>query len=145
MSTRNPAFLPAEFTALHVDAWTAPFWEATTRHELIAPKCTKCGEFRMPPAPFCWNCRAQDVEWVTLPGTGSIFTYTVTHQPLLPSLADVVPYITVVVDMDGAAGVRLVSQLVNADPSTLAIGQRVDVVWDDIREGTTVPRFAPAL
>ena len=28
-----------------------------SEHRLVAPRCTNCGEFRMPPAPFCYNCR----------------------------------------------------------------------------------------
>jgi hypothetical protein len=84
------------------------------------------------------------VEWVELPGTGVIFTFTVTRKALLPALAELVPYITVVVDIDDAPGVRLVSQLVGQDPDTVSIGQKVEVVWDDVRPGVTVPRFAPS-
>ncbi|GAF48889.1 Zn-ribbon domain-containing OB-fold protein [Rhodococcus wratislaviensis] len=144
MTTRNPEFLPVELTSLHADSWTWPFWEAAASHHLKAPRCTSCQEFRFPPAPVCWNCRASEVDWVELPGTGVIFTFTVTRKPLLPALSDVVPYVTVVVDVDEAPGVRLVAQLVGQDPETVQIGQSVRVEWDDIREDLTIPRFTPA-
>jgi uncharacterized OB-fold protein len=37
-----------------------------------------------------------------------------------------------------------VSQLVGQDPDTVSIGQKVEVVWDDVRPGVTVPRFVPS-
>ena len=37
---------------------------------LVAPQCTNCGTFRLPPPPFCFVCQHHDVEWVELPGTG---------------------------------------------------------------------------
>jgi uncharacterized OB-fold protein len=135
--------IPAELSTLHVAPYTAPFWEAALEHRLVAQRCPKCGEFRMPPSPFCWACRAHDADWVELPGTGTVFTYNVTRKALLPLLADMIPYVVAVVDLDGAPGARLVSNLLDIDPDDVRIGMRVKVAWDDIHERTTIPRFVP--
>ena len=74
--------LPSSIVSLHADRWTAPFWEAARGHRLVAPRCMTCGAFRLPPAPFCWRCRAQDVEWVELSGRGTVYSFTVTRQAL---------------------------------------------------------------
>jgi uncharacterized OB-fold protein len=97
----------------------------------------------MPPAPFCWNCRAQDVEWVTLTGMASVYTFTVARQPLIPQLRDVVPYIVAVVELDDAPGVRLIANLVDIDVDRVEIGMPVEVVWDQVDGETAIPRFAP--
>ena len=133
--------MPADITGLQPDVWTAPFWEAALEHRLVAQQCTACSEFRMPPAPFCWNCQSQDAQWVDLPGTGSVFTFNVTRQALIPQLKDYVPYVVAVIDLDGAPGARFVSTLVDVDPEEVRIGARVRVFWDDVHERTTIPRF----
>ena len=57
----------------HADPTTQPFWDAAKEDRLVAPRCTTCGTFRLPPAPMCWVCQAHEVEWVELPGTGTVY------------------------------------------------------------------------
>ncbi len=137
--------LPAELVDLHPDPWTAPFWEAAREHRLVAPRCTACGTFRMPPGPFCHSCRNQDVAWIELPGTGTVFTYTITRHALIPLMASAVPYAVAVADLDGAPGARLVAAMVSGtDLDEVRIGLPVAVRWDDLDASTTVPRLAVA-
>jgi uncharacterized OB-fold protein len=136
--------MPDFMADLAPDEWTAPFWQAASEHRLVAPKCTVCGAFRMPPAPFCWNCRNQDVEWVELSGRGTVFTFIITRQPLIPQLKDAVPNVVAVIDLDGAPGCRLVSNVLQIDPEAVEIGLAVKVAWDDIDDHATIPRFVPA-
>ncbi len=135
--------IPASLAELSPDTWTAPFWESAHEHRLVAPRCTKCGTFRMPPSPFCWKCRSQDVDWVELSGRGTVFTFSVARHPFIPLLADAVPYVIAVVELEDAAGVRLVANLIDIDPEEVRIGMPVSVAWDDIDANTTIPRFAP--
>ena len=135
--------LPSSIVSLHADRWTAPFWEAARGHRLVAPRCTTCGAFRLPPAPFCWRCRAQDVEWVELSGRGTVYSFTVTRQALIPQLKDSVPYVAAVIALEGVPGVRLVSNIVDVDPASVRIGMPVAVAWDDVDDHTTLPRFLP--
>ena len=53
---------------------------------------------------FPWEQKTVD-----LPGTGTIYTYTVVRHPLSPQLAAVVPYVSGVIELDGTqgAGARL--------------------------------------
>jgi uncharacterized OB-fold protein len=133
--------MPAELVDLHPDPHTAPFWDAAREHRLLAQRCSKCATFRMPPSPFCYVCRSQDAEWVELPGTGTVFTYTITRHALVPAVREAVPYAVVVVDLDGAPGTRLVGTFVGDDIDSVRIGMPVRVAWDDLDEHITVPRF----
>lgn len=143
MPRTTPTMSP-EIVNLHPDPWTEPFWRAAREHRLTAPRCTTCGTFRMPPTGFCRKCRAQGVDWVQLVGSGTVYSFTVTHQALIPQLAAYTPYVIAVVELDDAPGIRLVTNLVDAEIETVRIGMPVTVVWDDVHEHATIPRFTPS-
>ncbi len=66
------------------------------------------------------------------------------HHPILPDLADSVPYVPVVVDLPGTGGCRLVGALRDVDVEDVRVGMEVELVWRDVRDGETVPTFRPA-
>jgi uncharacterized OB-fold protein len=134
---------PESLVVLTADTWTMPFWEAAAEHRLVVPQCTSCGTFRLPPSPFCWNCRSQGVDWVEQSGRGTVYSFTVVWHPLLPDLADSVPYVPAVVSLADAPGVRVVGGMVDVRPSGMRIGLDVELVWRDVREGVTVPNWRP--
>jgi uncharacterized OB-fold protein len=133
----------AALTGIFPDQWTRPFWEAAREHRLVACRCTACGTFRMPPTAFCWNCRSRSAEWVDLPGTGSVYTFTVARHPLTPAVRAAVPYVIAVVTLDGAGGARLISNVVGVTPAQVKIDMPVTVVFDDISDRVSLPRFRP--
>lgn len=132
---------PTTYFHLATDRWSEPFWRATRDHRLDIPRCGACGRFRMPPSAYCPACQSQEVEWVTVPGTGTIYTFTIISNPPFPEAAAHVPYVPAVVELDGAPGVRLVSAIVGAPLSEVTIGARVSVIWQDLPDDTTLPRF----
>ena len=135
---------PEELIVLVPDVFTAPFWEAAAEHRLVVPRCTSCGTFRLPPSAFCWSCQAQEVDWVEQPGHGTLYSFTVIRHPILPDLADTVPHVPAVVELPDTNGCRLVGAMVDVAPSDVHIGMEVELVWRDVREGTTVPTWRPA-
>jgi uncharacterized OB-fold protein len=129
----------------HSDASTEPVWEAARQDRLVAPKCTNCGTFRLPPSPFCFNCQTRGVEWVQLPGTGTIQAFTVVRHPLHPDLAACCPYVSGVVDLDGTqgAGARMLVNIIDCDPDKVKIGDRVEIVFEHVNDDMATPRFRP--
>lgn len=146
MAELRRGVVPATMTDPFADDLTKPFWDAALEERLVVPRCAKCGTFRLPPGPFCFVCRHQSVDWVELPGTGTIYTFTVVRHPLAPHFAEVVPYVTAVVELDGAtgAGSRMIVNVVDCDPDRVAIGDPVRIVWDRVSDTLALPRFAPA-
>jgi uncharacterized OB-fold protein len=124
------------------DDTTQPFWDAALAGSLMAPKCTTCGTFVLPPQPFCFNCQGQGFEWVALAGTGTVYTYTIVRHPLSPALADVVPYVSGVIELDGTqgAGARLLLNITDADPDTVKVGDKVEIWFDKVSDTYAVPR-----
>jgi uncharacterized OB-fold protein len=146
MAELRRGVVPATMTDPFADDLTKPFWDAALEERLVVPRCANCGTFRLPPGPFCFVCRHQSVDWVELPGTGTIYTFTVVRHPLAPHFAEVVPYVTAVVELDGAtgAGSRMIVNVVDCDPDRVAIGDPVRIVWDRVSDTLALPRFAPA-
>jgi uncharacterized OB-fold protein len=144
--TLQRGVFPAAMKRPMTDEVTQPFWDAALEGRLVVPKCTRCGTFVLPPQPFCFACQGQEFEWTELPGTGTIYTFTVVRHPLSPALAEVVPYVSGVVDLDGTqgAGARMIVNIVDVDPETVKVGDRVRVKFDKVSDDYAVPRFAPA-
>jgi uncharacterized OB-fold protein len=90
-------------------------------------------------------CHTQDVDWIALPGTGTVYTFTVVRHPLHPDLAGVCPYVSGVVELDGTqgAGARMVVNIVDCDPDDMKIGTRVKVEFEHSGDELCTPRFRP--
>ena len=70
-----------------------------------------------------------------------MFSWTVVHQATHPAFAAEVPYAVVVVETD--EGVRFVSNLRDAGPEALRLGLPVEVAFEEVDEGLTLPMVRP--
>jgi uncharacterized OB-fold protein len=80
-------------------------------------------------------------EWVRMSGRGTIYSWIVVHSPVLPAFADAAPYSAVLVQLDAEPSLRLVGSVVDVAHEELAAGIRVEVVFDDVTEDVTLPRW----
>jgi uncharacterized protein len=104
------------------------FWTGGERGELMIAFCDACARAIHPPqliCPGCWLCK---VEPRAMAGTGTIYTFTINHQPWVPDMT--VPFAIAVVDVDGALGVRVTAPVTGCDPESVAIGQRVRIAFE---------------
>jgi uncharacterized protein len=125
------------------DRWTLPFWDAAADHRLVVARCTKCGEFRSPPTPYCPACLNQEIDWFESSGVAELYTFTVIRRAPSPELKDSVPFVVGVVKLTDADGTKLFTNVVNCQPEDVHIGMKLNVVWDDVEPGRAVPRFEP--
>ncbi|HLG67639.1 MAG TPA: Zn-ribbon domain-containing OB-fold protein [Acidimicrobiales bacterium] len=146
MSGPRQGVFPAALDDPFATEATQPFWDAALKGVLVVSRCTNCGTCLLPPAPVCFNCQHDGFEWVELPGTGTVYSFTVVRHPLRPDLAEVVPYVSGVIELDGTqgAGCRMLANIVDCDPDAVRIGDRVRVAFDRVSDTYAVPRFVPA-
>ena len=130
-----------ELFQLTTDQWTKPWWDAAKARRLTAACCGNCRKFRMPPTPFCPHCRSQELEWPTLSGRGTLFSFTIVNRAIIPEMESCLPYVPALVDLEGAPGARLITNIVQTPIDRIAIGAPVEVVFDERRDGVVVPRF----
>ena len=115
------------------------FYGYCKEHELRFQKCSGCGLWRHVPREMCSECGSFDYEWAKSAGKGQVFSWATTSQPMLPQFADAVPYAIVIVELD--EGVRMATWVVDLPPDQLKIGMPVEVVFDDVTEEVTLPKF----
>ena len=146
MADMRQGVYPAMLQDSFADETTKPFWDAALEGRLMATRCTNCGTFILPPTVYCFACQHHEFEWVELPGTGTIYSFTVVRHPLSPHLQDAVPYVSGVIELDGTqgAGARMIANIIDCDPETVRIGDAVRIVFEPVSETYAVPRFTPA-
>lgn len=135
--------LPGDHIQISTDTYTEPFWQAAKEERLTACQCGNCGAFRMPPTPYCPECQSHEIKWPTLPGTGTIFSFAICTKAPFPGMEDLV-YVPAVIDLDGAPGARLVTNIIGIDADDVSIGMKVSVDWTSIQEGWKLPIFKAA-
>lgn len=118
-----------------------PFWEATRDRRLLVQWCTDCDRPIFYPREVCPSCLGTDLEWRPSAGTGTVYAVSVQHRPANPTMADRVPYVVALIDLDD--GIRLLSNVVGCDPGEVAIGQPVEVTWELLSDGRHLPQFQP--
>ena len=116
------------------------FWEGCQRHELLLQQCTECGHMRHtgPACPECWSTGAK---WTPASGNGVVYSWIEVHQRYNRAFEDDLPYNVAIVELD--EGPRLVANVTGAGSHDIQPAMAVEVVWDDITEEVTLPRFAP--
>jgi uncharacterized OB-fold protein len=91
---------------------------------------------------MCAECGSWSWEWSLSSGRGALFTWTVVVRAMHPAFAEDVPLAPAVIEME--EGVRLLSQVVDCPPEELEIGMPVEVVFEDVSDEVTLPRFRRA-
>jgi len=117
-----------------------PFWEACKRHELCLQRCQDCGHLRLP-SPICQQCLSMNSEWVRVSGRGKVYTWTTIYQRYHPAFAEELPYNVTMVALE--EGPRLLANIVDCKNEDLRIGMEVEVVFEDVTEEITLPKFRP--
>jgi uncharacterized protein len=133
--------LPSDQVRITTNPTTEPFWQAAKERRLVAPKCGRCGAFRLPPTSYCPECQSAEVEWTELSGSGEVYSFAVVHG--FPGLPDVT-LVPVVVDLPDAPGARLVSNVIDIDPAEVTIGMKLTVDFHPITDGWLLPVFRKA-
>jgi len=124
-----------------VTALTEPYWDGARRHELLLQRCSACGKVWHPPLPLCPECHSSAVEWMAASGRGRVYTYTVVYHATHAAMADKVPYISALIELE--EGPRVLTNLRNCTEDDVQIGMPVIVLFEELTDEITLPQFAP--
>ena len=105
-----------------VDQDSVPYWSALAAGRFLLQHCDQCGRWTWPPRPICSGCHGDQLTWQAPGGTGTVYSWVVTHQPYAPDLARIVPYTTALVRIDehGIARAREMAQQTGVPPERIA-------------------------
>ncbi|MBU8819675.1 Zn-ribbon domain-containing OB-fold protein [Mycolicibacterium goodii] len=104
-------------------AITEPYWKSAAEGELWIQRCTECQRCQHYPSGMCRSCWSENVDWIRAAGTGMVWTFTVVSRPGHPAWQPETPYVLALVELD--EGPRMMTNIVDCDPSTVHVGQRV--------------------
>ena len=122
-------------------AESLPFWEGLARHELLVQRCAACARAWFPPGNRCQHCWSDRHAWEQVSGRGRLFSFTVFRRAYAAELADQLPYVVGVVELE--EGPRLITNVVGIDPRDIRVDLPVEVVFDDLTDEVTLHAFRP--
>ncbi|MFB4286637.1 bifunctional MaoC family dehydratase N-terminal/OB-fold nucleic acid binding domain-containing protein [Nonomuraea sp. ATR24] len=118
---------------------TAFFWDGVRRGELRVQSCADCGELRHPPGPMCPRCHSVNRAHVVARGEGVVYSYVVHHHPPVPGRET--PFVVAVVELP--EGVRIVGNVVDCPPESVAVGMPVRVAYRTMDDELDLPVWTP--
>jgi uncharacterized protein len=124
------------------------FWASTREHKLLLPVGPDGKPFWYPRALSPGTL--EPVDWVESAGTGEIYTFSIHYIGPSKAYKGDPPHVVALIDLD--EGVRVMSNLVrdeapdfpSIDPAEVKIGARVRVVFHDVTDEITLPKFVLA-
>ncbi|OFJ52995.1 thiolase C-terminal domain-containing protein [Mycolicibacterium grossiae] len=116
------------------------FWTSGADGRLRIQECRTCRALIHPPAPICRYCRSRDLGVRAVSGKATLSAFTVNHRFGFPDLPP--PYVVAQVAVAEDPRVRLTTNIVDADPDDLTIGQAVEVVFQEVAD-VHLPVFRP--
>lgn len=104
--------------------------------KFIGRKCHRCGRVIFPPKMFCETCFKPTDEWVYLPDTGTVMTYSVSYLDMDANRVEE-PILVGVIAIDGASEhMGIMHYFEEMSPDELTFGMKVKAVWKPEKERT---------
>jgi len=125
--------MSAKIPSPAVTTETAEFWRRANDGEFTVPRCQVCGRFHWYPRANCPFCASDKIALQPAKGGGTIYSFSVSRRGKDDS------YVIAYVTLD--EGVTMMTNIISADPRTLAIGQKVRVALVPSEDGQRVPMF----
>ncbi len=128
-----------------------PFFDAAAEGRLSLPVCDACSTAIWYPRGFCPTCGSLEVTWVDLPGTGIVYSSSVSRRGQGP-YRDVAPYVVAYVELDlpdapagdpDAPNPRCMTNVVGCPVEEVVVGLPVTAVFDPTPDGDALVRFRP--
>ena len=131
----KPASGPRTISSPRILPESAAYWQAANDGRLLLKKCADCAEVHFYPRDICPQCLSDRTEWFEAAGTGTVYSFSTMGKG---AAAYTLAYVTL------DEGVSMLTNLVDCEPDTLAINQRVKAVFKPAEGGQAVVMFTPA-
>ncbi|MHA7664914.1 thiolase C-terminal domain-containing protein [Mycolicibacterium sp. HS_4_1] len=116
------------------------YWTAGADGALRITECENCNALIHPPAPVCRYCRERKMGVRTVSGLATLIGFTLNQRFSIPGLP--APYVVAQVALVEDSRVRLTTNIIDCDPGLLALGQQMEVVFEQ-HEDVWLPLFRP--
>jgi len=147
--TQEPASTQLEI--VDVDPWERPlpgndplardYFKLCAEGTLTIERCPDCSATQHYPRGICMQCGATPV-LEPVSGRGTIYSFSIVRQSGVPPFKDSLPYVLALVDLD--EGPRLMGNIMDCDPETLAVGDRLQAFIMRANPEVGIPQWRPA-
>lgn len=145
-AAEQPASLPAtlDFYPLQGEGETgvSRFYANLREGRLTSTKCLTCGKLDWPPRIVCSGCLGRELQWVDLPTTGTVFTFTDLFIGAPLGMEDRLPMVLAMVKLAGSDRM-IYSEIEGAEPGSVAIGDAMVLTTYTLTDGRIFFRFKP--
>jgi hypothetical protein len=120
------------------------FFKGLIEKKLFGTRCPHCGTTYCPPRVHCWNpdCRVAETDWVELPLTGKVHTFSVMLFSA-DAFLEMLPFVLGYVQVEGS-DTTIPMQIITA-PTNVFVGQKVDIRFREKRMGELMDMYAVPL
>lgn len=138
------------------DPVTKPYWDSVKEHAMKIQKCNDTGKYFFYPRGLSPFTGSTNISWEPVSGRGEIYGFTIIPSQRSAWPGFEAPYVVAMVELE--EGARLMTNIVNVieneDASVeekfeelknkIHVGMKVKVVYDDVTDEITLPKFEPA-
>jgi uncharacterized OB-fold protein len=118
------------------------FWEGARDGRLLVQRCANCGSYQYPPDVACIRCQSQALVPTEVSGRGSLYSFAIVDRAFHEGFVDALPYVVALVDLPEQAGLRMLTNIVEAEHGSLRVGMPLEVVFEP-RGDIALPQFRP--
>lgn len=118
-----------------------PYWAGLLEGRVQLPRCVGCGKWHWPAVWRCGECGSLEHVWHEVALEGKIYTWTRTWHYFEGTEAFDLPFVSVIVELPEAGGIRLIGTMQSSD-NDVSIGMPVT---GSIRRISAEGREIPAL
>ncbi len=130
-------------TQNNLDPLYQPYYEGLSASQIRFPRCSACMRFHWYPLPRCPHCRHAKIDWVSVNGPATVFTWTIVQHAFDKAFYLKPPYVVALLEFDDAPSVRLVANLDGLAEQELRIGMSVRPIFSSV-DGHPRVIFKPA-
>ena len=112
---------------------TREFWAGAARGELRITRCRACRRYVWYPEAPCRHCGGDSLEWTTVSGRGTLFSWCVLRFAWIPQFSAQLPFVSGLVALEEDPSVRVVSYIVDCEPDELRCDVPVRVEFRPLR------------
>ena len=120
------------------------YWQKAKEHELWLRYDNDAQQYYFYPRDISPITFSRNTEWRQVSGKATLYTYAIVHRAPHPGFVEDVPFVTALVELD--EGPIMPTNIVMDDPTPekLVIGMPLEVVFEDVTDDISLPKFKPA-